>query len=64
MDNDRTQALASELGLTRLDRKHLTQLARSAASARELAQRLPGDLHWSEENALVFRLGGRGRAGR
>jgi hypothetical protein len=28
----------------------------SAASARELAAKLPKDLHWSEEPALSFRL--------
>ena len=38
------------------NKKHLAQLAQSVASARELAGKLPQDLHWSEEIALVFRL--------
>ena len=56
MDKDRAQEIAAAEGLTKLDEKQLAQLAQSIASARELAQKLPKDLHWSEEIALVFRL--------
>jgi hypothetical protein len=56
MDEDRAREIAAAEGLTRLDGKHLAQLAQSVASARELAGKLPKDLHWSEEVALVFRL--------
>ena len=58
MTNDETRArlVATGAGLTKLDEKHLAQLAQSVASARELAGKLPQDLHWSEEIALVFRL--------
>ena len=56
MDKDEAQQLAAAAGLTKLDEKHLAQLALSVASARELAAKLPKDLHWSEEIALVFRL--------
>ena len=58
MTNDETHArqIATAAGLTRLDERQLAQLALSVASARELAAKLPKDLHWSEESALVFRL--------
>ena len=56
MDKDRAQEIAAAEGLTKLDEKQLAQLAQSVASARELAEKLPKDLHWSEEIALVFRL--------
>jgi hypothetical protein len=58
------RALAEAEGLTRLDGKHLAQLAQGVASARELAAKLPKDLHWSEESALVFRLPSSGDAKR
>jgi hypothetical protein len=58
MTNDEQHArqIATAEGLTKLDEKQLAQLAQSVASARELAGKLPKDLHWSEEIALVFRL--------
>ena len=56
MDENRAREIAAAAGLTKLDEKHLAQLAQSVASARELAGKLPKDLHWSEEIALVFRL--------
>jgi hypothetical protein len=58
MENDRARQIAIAAGLTALDEKHLTQLANSVASGRELAGKLPKDLHWSEEIALIFRLPG------
>jgi hypothetical protein len=48
--------LAAAAGLPRLSDKHLDQLQKSLASARELADKLPKDLHWSEELSLTFRL--------
>jgi len=48
--------MAAAAGLPRLSDKHLDQLQKSLASARELADKLPKDLHWSEELALTFRL--------
>ena len=56
MDDDRAREIAAAAGLGKLDDKHLAQLANSITSARELAGKLPKDLHWSEEIALVFRL--------
>ena len=58
MEKERAQEIAAAAGLTKLDDKHLAQLAQSVASARELGGKLPKDLHWSEEIALVFRLPG------
>jgi hypothetical protein len=48
--------LAAAAGLTKFGEKHLAQLAQAIASADELSAKLPKDLHWSEEIALVFRL--------
>jgi hypothetical protein len=58
MDNDPVREIAAAAGLTALDGKHLAQLASSVASGRELARKLPKDLHWSEEIVLTFRLPG------
>ncbi len=55
-DEDQARLIATAAGLTRLNEKHLAQLAQSVASTRELAAKLPKDLHWSEEIALTFRL--------
>jgi hypothetical protein len=55
-ENERAREIAIAAGLTTLDEKHLAQLAQSVASAREAGDKLPKDLHWSEEIALVFRL--------
>jgi hypothetical protein len=56
MEKDRTREIANAAGLTALDEKHLAQLAKSIESSREAASKLPTNLHWSEEIALVFRL--------
>jgi hypothetical protein len=56
VDTDRVRALATAAGLTKLEEKHLAQLAQGLASAQDLAAKLPKDLHWSEESALVFKL--------
>ncbi len=56
MDTNRAKEIAATAGLTTLDKKHLDQLAQSLLSARELSAKLPQDLHWGEEIALVFRL--------
>jgi hypothetical protein len=48
MDKDLAKEIAAAEGLPKL--------AQGVASARELAQKLPKDLHWSEEIALIFRL--------
>jgi hypothetical protein len=56
MDNDRARDIAAAERLTSLSERQLAQLVQGIASARELAEKLPKDLHWSEEIALVFRL--------
>ena len=56
MKDERARELAAAVGLTKLDEKHLAQLAQGIASARDLAAKLPKDLHWGEEIALIFRL--------
>jgi hypothetical protein len=56
MKDERARELAAAAGLTKLDEKHLAQLAQGIASARDLAGKLPKDLHWGEEIALTFRL--------
>jgi hypothetical protein len=54
--DDDVRRIATAAGLTKLDEKHLAQLGQGIASARELAAKLPKDLHWGEEIALTFRL--------
>jgi hypothetical protein len=55
-DEERAREVAAAAGLARLTDEQLAQLAKSIASTRELAAKLPKDLHWSEEMAQVFRL--------
>ena len=59
-DKDLAKEIAAAERLTKIDEKQLAQLAQGVASARELAGKLPKDLHWSEEIALTFRLPQRG----
>ena len=61
MDKKQAQETAVAAGLTRLEDAHLGQLARSVEAARELSDRLPKDLHWSEEIAPTIRLRRRAR---
>lgn len=55
MNNDEARRLAAEAGLGRLDGVHLEQLAEAVKIARERAQRLPKDLHWTEEPIHSYR---------
>lgn len=45
--------LAAELGLSNLDEPQLAQLAKCIVGTRALTMRLPKDLHWSEEPAVI-----------
>jgi hypothetical protein len=56
LDHDALQAIATAAGLTGLKQEHLEQLHRAIASARELSDKLPKDLAWSDELALCFGL--------
>ena len=47
---------AATAGLMGLNQAHLAQLKRAMESARELGDKLPKDLHYSEEIALTFRI--------
>lgn len=60
MSRDEAAKAAAACGLTMLEPKHLDQFAASAESIRALAAKLPKDLHWTEEPALVLNLAGRG----
>lgn len=55
-NNDILLQTAATAGLTRLNEAHLAQLQRAIESARELGEKLPKDLHYSEEIAVTFRL--------
>ena len=55
-NNDSLLRTAATAGLTRLNEAHLAQLKRAMESARELGDKLPTDLHYSEEIAVTFRL--------
>ena len=60
--SDDLNRIATAAGLPRLSDRQLAQLGKSLASARELAGKLPKDLHWSDELALTFRLPTAGEA--
>jgi len=55
-DDDILLRTAATAGLTRLTEAHLVQLKRAMESAHELGDKLPKDLHYSEEIAVTFRL--------
>lgn len=56
MDKTELRRIAAAHGLNRLTDRHLEQFAESLRNNAALAKRLPKDLHWSDESALVFRL--------
>ena len=60
MDRQEAGRVAAACGLTRLEPKHVDQFATGAEAMKDLAARLPKDLHWTEENALVLSLVGKG----
>ena len=55
-DNDVLLQTAATAGLRRPNQAQLAQLKRAMESARELSDKLPKDLHFSEEIAITFRL--------
>lgn len=56
MEKSDLRRIAAANGLTRLTESHLDQLAASIRSNDQLSQRLPKDLHWTEECAHVYRF--------
>lgn len=60
MDREDFRRRAIACGLEKLEDAHLEQFAQGARTTRDLAARLPKDLHWTEETALTFSLVGKG----
>lgn len=60
MNRDDLRRRANACGLEKLEDAHLEQFALGARTTRDLAARLPKDLHWTEETALTFSLVGKG----
>lgn len=56
MDKSDLRRTAAAHGLNKLTDRHLEQLTAGISGNAVLSQRLPKDLHWSEESALIFRL--------
>ncbi|MGI9520251.1 MAG: hypothetical protein ACR2PG_01265 [Hyphomicrobiaceae bacterium] len=54
MDQDETQSLVTTLGLSQLAAERPGEIERALDNARSLAERIPRDLHWSDEPAHVF----------
>lgn len=62
IDDAEGRRLAKAAGLTRLDDKQMAAFIAGARSTKALADRLPKDLHWTEECAHIFSLERRRRA--
>jgi hypothetical protein len=56
IDDAEGRRLAKIAGLNRLSEKQMAEFIAGARTTQNLAKRLPKDLHWSEEPALVYRL--------
>lgn len=56
IDDAEGHRLAKAAGLTRLDEKQMADFITGARATKALTDRLPKDLHWSEECAHVFSL--------
>lgn len=64
MDKSDLRRIAAANGLTRLTETHLDQLAASIRGNDQLRERLPKDLHWTEECAHVYRFAASGEGKR
>lgn len=62
IDDAEGRRLAKVAGLTRLDDRQMAEFVACARTTKALTDRLPKDLHWSEECAHVFSLERRRRA--
>lgn len=56
MGSDDVSRAAKAAGLDRLTVEQRAEFERCAKVATELARKLPQDLHWTDEMALVLRL--------
>ena len=54
MDRDEIENLITNLGLSQFAAAHPGEIERALDNARSLAERIPRDLHWSDEPAHVF----------
>jgi hypothetical protein len=54
--SDEARRLAGQTRLDAIGERHYGELRNAIEKARENADRLPKDLHWSEEPAHVYRL--------
>lgn len=55
-ERDELLRAAKAAGLANLNESHLAEFQRTAKAAAELTARLPKDLTWTDEMALVLRL--------
>ena len=56
MEQDEVKRKAEQLGLVRLADRHADDLEKALKNAEILSERLPKDLHWTEEPAHTYRL--------
>lgn len=54
MDQNDIERKAKELGLSKLAAEHLDEFRKILDNAKALAERLPKDIHWTEEPAHIF----------
>lgn len=56
MTDDEFKRKSSELGLNKLASEHSADLRKALDNGRALSEKIPVDLHWSEEAAHTFNL--------
>lgn len=54
--SDDVRRLAAQTGLGAISERHHAELQKAIEKAKDISDRLPKDLHWSEEPAYVYRL--------
>ncbi len=54
MDHDEIERKAKELGLSRLAAEYPDEFRKALDNAKALGERLPKDIHWTEEPAYLF----------
>ena len=56
MNDDEFRRQANELGLDRLAAQHEADLRKALQNGKSLAEKIPKDMHWSDEPAHTFSL--------
>jgi len=56
MNSDEFERKSKELGLEKLAANHAADLRKALENSSTIAQKIPTDLHWSEEPAHTFNL--------